>query len=51
MRHAKIRPAVPILCAVKQRNRITNVPISHLYRIQLITAPLRLDRFLSVAYH
>ena len=51
MRHVKIRPAVPILCAVKKRNRITNVPISHLYRIQLITAPLRLDRFLSVAYH
>ena len=50
MQHVKIRPAVPILCAVKQRNRITNVPISHLYRIQLITSPLRLDRFLSVAY-
>ena len=50
MRHVKMRPAVPIPCAVKQRNRITNVPISHLYRIQLITVRLRLERFLSVAY-
>ena len=50
MRHVKSRPAVPILGAVKQRNRITNVPISHLYRIQLITPSLRLDRFLNVAY-
>ena len=52
MRHVKIHPVVQIglLCAVKQCNRITNVPISHLYCIQLITALLRLDRFLSVAY-
>ena len=48
--YVKIHPAVQILCADKQRNRITNVPISHLYRIQRITALLRLDRFWNGAY-
>ena len=50
MWNVKIHQAVQMLWAVKQSNSITNVPISHLYYIQLITALLWLDRFLSVTY-